>query len=177
MFPKFIFSSLLLLLGWLPPLIGLQAQQTFTISGYIREAGSNKTLAGATVQTGRGTGFVANSYGYYAGSVAAGEPLKLVYRSLGYKPQVLELVWHQDTVIHVQLHPESAEMAAAVVEAAQEENILSTPQMSRTVVPIQKICELPAFMTEKDALKVLQLLPGVQNGREGSSGLFVRGGS
>lgn len=100
-----------------------------------------------------------------------------MYRSLGYKPQVLELVWHQDTVIHVQLHPESAEMAAAVVEAAQEENILSTPQMSRTVVPIQKICELPAFMTEKDALKVLQLLPGVQNGREGSSGLFVRGGS
>jgi hypothetical protein len=36
---------------------------------------------------------------------------------------------------------------------------------------------LPALFGEVDILKTLQLKPGVQNGGEGSSGLFVRGGS
>jgi outer membrane receptor for ferrienterochelin and colicin len=35
---------------------------------------------------------------------------------------------------------------------------------------------MPAFMGEVDVLKVLQLLPGVSAGSEGSSGLYVRGG-
>src|SRR5699024_10744564 len=30
---------------------------------------------------------------------------------------------------------------------------------------------------EKDVLKAIQLLPGVQTGNDGSTGLFVRGGS
>jgi hypothetical protein len=36
---------------------------------------------------------------------------------------------------------------------------------------------LPALFGEVDILKTLQLKPGVQNGGEGTSGLFVRGGS
>lgn len=44
-------------------------------------------------------------------------------------------------------------------------------------MPIAQIKSLPKFMGETDVLKVLQLLPGVQSGGEGSSGLYVRGGS
>ena len=36
---------------------------------------------------------------------------------------------------------------------------------------------MPALGGEADVIKALQLLPGVQNGDEGKSGLYVRGGS
>ena len=48
--------------------------------------------------------------------------------------------------------------------------------MSTIDVPIDQIKALPALLGEVDVLKVLQLLPGVQSGSEGSSGLYVRGG-
>lgn len=35
---------------------------------------------------------------------------------------------------------------------------------------------MPALLGEVDVMKVLQLMPGVQGGTEGSSGLYVRGG-
>jgi hypothetical protein len=50
-------------------------------------------------------------------------------------------------------------------------------QMSQVTIPVQQIKELPAILGEVDVLKTLQLLPGVQSGSEGTSGLYVRGGS
>jgi len=43
-------------------------------------------------------------------------------------------------------------------------------------MPIAQVKALPVFMGEADVLKTLQLMPGVQSGSEGSSGLYVRGG-
>jgi hypothetical protein len=48
--------------------------------------------------------------------------------------------------------------------------------MSTVEIPIRQIKTIPALLGEKDVLKVLQLMPGVQKGSEGSSGLYVRGG-
>jgi outer membrane receptor for ferrienterochelin and colicin len=44
-------------------------------------------------------------------------------------------------------------------------------------VPVSLIKSIPAMLGEADVMKTLQLLPGVQAGNEGSSGLHVRGGS
>lgn len=43
-------------------------------------------------------------------------------------------------------------------------------------VPVSQIENAPALMGEVDLMKTLQLLPGVQSGAEGMSGLYVRGG-
>jgi outer membrane receptor protein involved in Fe transport len=43
-------------------------------------------------------------------------------------------------------------------------------------IPIEQVEMLPFLSGEKDLLKVIQLLPGVQAGGEGSSGFYVRGG-
>ncbi len=48
--------------------------------------------------------------------------------------------------------------------------------MSTNSLLMTNIDLLPVFLGEKDILKTLQLLPGVQSGSEGSSGLYVRGG-
>lgn len=41
----------------------------------------------------------------------------------------------------------------------------------------EKIRQMPAFLGERDVLRAVQTLPGVQSVSEGTGGLFVRGGS
>ncbi len=48
--------------------------------------------------------------------------------------------------------------------------------MSTISVPVAQVKNIPSLLGEKDVMKVLQLMPGVQKGSEGSSGLYVRGG-
>ena len=56
------------------------------------------------------------------------------------------------------------------------EKVSESAQMSTIDVPISQIKKIPAFLGEKDVLKVLQLMPGVQKGSEGQTGIYVRGG-
>ena len=48
--------------------------------------------------------------------------------------------------------------------------------MSAVEIPVQDVENLPTILGESDVLRIIQLLPGVQSGVEGSSGLYVRGG-
>ena len=49
--------------------------------------------------------------------------------------------------------------------------------MSNMKVSIAEVEALPALLGETDLLKIFQLMPGVQSGVEGSTGLYVRGGT
>ena len=60
---------------------------------------------------------------------------------------------------------------------ADGERIEDEVQMSKVEIPMDQIRKLPAIGGEVDLLKALQLMPGVQSGGEGTSGLYVRGGS
>jgi hypothetical protein len=62
------------------------------------------------------------------------------------------------------------------IVASRQEKVTETPQMSHIEVPIAQIKNIPALLGEKDVMKVLQLMPGVQKGSEGNSGIYVRGG-
>lgn len=44
-------------------------------------------------------------------------------------------------------------------------------------VPMSAVKQLPVLAGERDILKTIQLLPGVQQGQEGTTGYFVRGGN
>ena len=48
--------------------------------------------------------------------------------------------------------------------------------MSAIEVPLQIVKSAPALFGESDVIKTIQLLPGVQGGLEGFSGIYVRGG-
>ena len=48
--------------------------------------------------------------------------------------------------------------------------------MSTIDISMEKVKALPVFLGEQDVLKTIQLLPGVQSGSEGASGIYVRGG-
>jgi outer membrane receptor for ferrienterochelin and colicin len=80
----------------------------------------------------------------------------------------------QDTVLDVSL---STLMLQEVILYADElTRIQDLTQMSSFDIPVQQLKTMPAMAGEVDIMKSLQLLPGVQAGNEGTSGLYVRGG-
>jgi len=152
------------------------AQQKLTISGTIKDASTNEALIGAnTVEVSTYKGTVTNNYGFYSLTLPTGK-VKVAFSFVGYETQYKELNLTHDQIIDLALDART-ELQEIKVIATKSEARLSTTQMSRFDMPIDKIKSLPALLGEPDVIKSLQLLPGVKSGSEGSSGLYVRGGA
>jgi TonB dependent receptor/TonB-dependent Receptor Plug Domain/CarboxypepD_reg-like domain len=149
-------------------------QKRFTISGIVREKGSLEKLPGVTIfNTLTKAGTVSNSYGFYSISLFP-DTVDLQYNFVGYDPVKIHFFLDRDTVINIDMAPKA--MDEVVIVAEQQEKVSDNTQMSQISIPIEQIKEIPALLGEKDVLKVIQLMPGVQKGQEGSSGFYVRGG-
>jgi outer membrane receptor for ferrienterochelin and colicin len=151
------------------------AQQKFTISGHITDSADNEGLIGATIVDPLSLkGTVANNYGFYSITLPAGK-FKLAFSFVGYETQFREIVLTKDQIMNLSLATKN-ELEEVQVVGAKANASLTTTQMSRFDMSIEKIKSLPAIMGEADVIKSLQLLPGVKSGSEGSTGLYVRGG-
>ncbi|MDH5607969.1 MAG: TonB-dependent receptor [Cyclobacteriaceae bacterium] len=153
------------------PLIGFA--QSYTISGYIKDAESGENLIGATIYdlvSKEGTS--SNIYGFYSLTLPA-DSVRLRFTYVGYEPQMRNFYLQENTSQNVRLL--AGNLLEEVVVTA-EEAIENTPQMSRMEVGMDQVKLMPALLGEQDILKSIQLLPGIQTGTEGSSGLYVRGG-
>ena len=144
----------------------------FTLNGFITDARSGETLIGAGVLSGQ-DGAAANEFGYYTLTLPAGRhQLQIAY--IGYDTATLELDLQRDTTINFALQGNS-ELDAARIVARKDAGIQSA-YLGSLEVPLVQIQNTPALFGEADVVKTLQLLPGVQGGIEGFSGLYVRGG-
>ena len=148
------------------------AQKRVTVSGLVTDEATGETLLGAGVLCGK-LGAVTNEYGFYTLTMPRGKA-ELSWSYIGYESltQVLDL--QRDTVINIQLKA-SATLEAAMVSAQKEAGIKST-RMGVLEVPMNAIKNTPVLFGEADVLKVIQMMPGVQSGAEGFSGMYVRGG-
>ena len=144
----------------------------FTLSGHITDAASGETLIGAGVLSGR-AGAATNEYGFYSLTLPAGtHRLQAAY--LGYDQQVLELDLQRDTTLDFALRSNAELDAARIVD--RKDAGLQSVYAGSLEVPLTLIQNTPTLFGESDVVKALQLLPGVQSGQEGFSGLHVRGG-
>ena len=167
----FIFSAFLLL-----PLV--VSAQNYTVSGYLKDAKSGEALIGANIFVpSQKTGTVANVYGYYSLTIPKSDSLRVIYSYVGYAPQVKILKLNQDLRVEVQLEASEDLLSEVVISAERADKNVSNTQMSVIDIPVKRISELPAILGEPDLLKVVQLLPGVQAGQEGTTGFYVRGGN
>ena len=154
----------------------IMAQRRFTISGYVKEAGSGELLPGviAYIPSLR-IGTTTNNYGFYSITLAETDSLFVRFSYVGYTTEVRLVYLHTDQELNIEM--ESGVLLDEVsVSASARERISSSARMSNISVPVTQIKGVPALLGEKDVLKVIQLMPGVQKGSEGSSGLYVRGG-
>ncbi|MBC8172657.1 MAG: TonB-dependent receptor plug domain-containing protein [Chitinophagales bacterium] len=153
------------------------AAQNFTISGYMSDIKSGEKLIGATtfdIKNGGGT--ITNEYGFYSLTLPA-DSVILSFSYVGYTSQKIIFYLNRDTIIHIKLISNTQLQEVVISAEKNEEKIQERSQMSTIDIPIETIKALPAFLGETDVLKAMQLLPGVQGGTEGTSGIFVRGGS
>jgi outer membrane cobalamin receptor len=153
------------------------AQVRYLLSGNVRAA-DGSALPGATVAVptlALGTATEAN--GSYSLRLPAG-PQQVVVSFVGYTAQTVEIKLTHDQRYNFTLATSQNELGEVVVEGQQslKEKLTST-QMGVEHLSIREAKLLPALFGEVDILKTLQLKPGVQSGGEGTSGLFVRGGS
>ena len=147
--------------------------QEVTISGYVTDVASGESLINANIyETLKKKGTVSNVYGFYSLTLPPGQQ-SLQFSFVGYNKQTINLNLRKDTVINIRLK-QMGDLDEITVHATKS-NVERT-QMSLIELPTERIERLPVLLGEPDVLKVIQLLPGVQAGTEGTSGIYVRGG-
>lgn len=154
--------------------LSFNAQSKFTISGYINEKGSKENLPGVTVYVPRlNLSTTSNNYGFYSITLPK-DSVEIIFSYVGFKAKKLSLYLDKNLSYSIELGAE--ELEEVTVSAEQTKKLSDETQMSSVDIPIEQIKQIPALMGEKDVLKVIQLMPGVQKGSEGSAGIYVRGG-
>lgn len=156
-----------------PVVLPMQAQRKTTVSGYIRQSDSGEGLPGVSVMLDGKVGCYSGNDGYFTLSVPQGR-YRLRASCIGFSDDVRDLNLQRDTVLTLRL-VEGVQMDAAVVSSASGSDLDKTT-MGVLTLPKTVITTVPALMGEPDILKTAQLFPGIQQGMDGSSGIYVRGG-
>lgn len=105
-------------------------------------------------------------------------PGKLVISYVGYERSVRSINQKDaEKPIRFFLKPEAMSLDEIIIQERRPDEQLKNMEMGKASVPIETIKNIPALFGEVDLFRSLQLLPGVQTAGEGTTGLFVRGGS
>ena len=164
---KFLLSLILLI----PTLLW---SQRMTVSGYIYEKGSLETLPGVIVYEPLSqTTATSNSYGFYSLTFPQTEGSMVIFMYQGFDSDTLYITENTDINYNTKL--QKGFLLEGVQVTAQKHNT-DLVQMSSVSIGAKEVKALPALLGEKDVFKTLLLLPGVQSGTEGTSGIYVRGG-
>jgi hypothetical protein len=151
--------------------------QNITISGAITEQATGETLIGASVIISElALGTTSNEYGFYSITVPKGESLDIQFSYIGFQPIVQKISTDVSQTINIELGA-GVNLQEVVVKANSYEEQLNSTEMSVATITTKEAKLLPVLMGESDILKTVQLKPGIPSGAEGTTGLFVRGGS
>lgn len=147
-----------------------------TLSGHIKDKASGEALIGATCYIPeKVTGVISNSYGFYSVSVPTGI-YKVSFSFIGYESQEHLVDLNQNQQMTIYLAEDTKQIEEILVTGERKDRNVENIEMSMEKVSVKLIKKLPSFMGEVDVLKSITLLPGIQSGGEGNSGLYVRGG-
>ena len=155
----------------------LNAQEV-TLSGHILDIETGESLIGATIYditSKRGT--TSNEYGFYSLTVPQTNEGILVISYLGYTSIEEKIFPTEDQINNFSLLSENFLLDEVQLVGTRELSIEKRNEIGVLTIPIKELEKMPALGGEVDLIKALQLMPGVQSGNEGSSGLYVRGGS
>lgn len=157
--------------------ISVAAQSPVTLSGNVRERGTQKPLTGVNVSlAGHQAGAVTNEAGFYTIVIPTKDSLTVVFSYVGYESITRTVSPANKQTIDIYLTPGQTLAEVSVKSQSARPKASDDAQLSRIEIPIAQLNKIPALLGEKDVLKVIQLMPGVQKGSEGNAGIYVRGG-
>ncbi|NQU81715.1 MAG: TonB-dependent receptor plug domain-containing protein [Bacteroidetes bacterium] len=88
-------------------------------------------------------------------------------------------IWFEasfDTVINIYVQVSPYELSEAIIIGDSIKNVVIT-HIGSFILTTAAIRETPKLFSEPDLLKLIQIMPGVVPGKDGSSDIYVRGGS
>ncbi len=152
-----------------------EAQDKFTLSGYVRDTLSGEMLIGATISIPSiNKNTVSNQYGFFSITLPAAE-YSLLITSAGYEPLQDTVRLFHNTQHNFNLQQRSM-LEQVIVSSRRRDGNVNNTQMGKIDLTITQLKSVPALFGEVDILRTIQLLPGVRNAGEGNTGLYVRGG-
>ena len=148
--------------------------QKSTLSGYLKDAETGEALIGGRIYIDSlKIGVVSNIYGFYSLTLPNGTH-DVMFSFIGKEPIKTRVILDQNIELAINLKDNSNTLTEVVVTGEKKQQ--ESTEMSTVTLSMEKVKTLPVLLGEKDIIKTLQLLPGVQSGSEGSSGIYVRGG-
>lgn len=170
-----IVTRVVVLLILLFSCFAVRAQQC-NIYGYVKDATTNETLIGVSISNSSFTlGTTTNSFGFFTLALPQCEHDTLVVRCAGYQSQRFKIDTVPKAPLEIMLSAENNLTKEVVITDSNDPT--QTNRMSQLTVPIDQLKKMPSLFGEADVMRVFQLMAGVQGGKEGTSGINVRGGS
>lgn len=157
------------------------SQNTYTISGSVKDASKGEELISATVRVkGQNLGARSNEYGFYSLTLPEGKYI-LIISAFGFIPQEKEINLNQNLTLEFQLETPKPDKTqdlkeVEVVGNKQDGNIKEAIMGVERLDP-KELAKIPVLFGEKDIIKTMQLLPGIKSAGEGNAGFYVRGGA
>jgi len=148
--------------------------QTHTITGKVTDKETGEALLYAEcVDTISKKGTTTNAFGFYSLSLP-NKKIILSVSYMGYQTIKKSIYIDKDTIINIKLKPLVEQLEEVVVNKSIP--IHKQTLMGKINISVSTIKAIPSFVGETDLMKSLTFLPGITNGKEGYSNIFVRGG-
>lgn len=154
------------------------SQNTFQVNGVIIEENTSEPVVGVTVgaKNHPTVGDISNAKGEYSIQVAKGTQT-ILFRIVGHKPLEKRITIDKNTTLNVTMQEDLVSLGEVEVSAIAKDRNIKNVESGVDRLEIATINKIPVLLGEKDILKTLMLLPGVQSAGEGNTGFYVRGGS
>mgnify|MGYP005841487773 CR=1 FL=1 len=159
----------ILLIFLLNIVLQLAICQNIKIYGYVSDLSTKERIIGAIVNIDNNV-VSTNEFGFYSLTVDKNtQNASIQCRYIGFEKYQIAIELTDNKRIDIELKP-SNEISNIIVKGTKQ----NLQNFSISDVQVKK---LPSLVGEKDILKSIQLMPGVQFGNEGTSDLYVRGGT
>jgi len=143
--------------------------QQSEICGFVFDSVSHESLIGVYVIKSDSKQRITDKNGYFCIEVTGLENVELIFSYVGYCKKIIRFSRYSENVLKIFLSPGNSIGEVVITANMRKSGMIE--------MPVRHILKLPTLTGEPDLLKALQLMPGVQMGDEGSSGIYVRGGS
>jgi len=148
--------------------------QKFTISGTVKDNATGTLLPLANILIDGEKPRTTNKDGKIYLRLRPTDSLRMEFAYTGYQSEINTFHIHRDTAFSIRLKTDKELLPEVVVQGNQRKAI---PAEEEASVTASDVAMLRSISEQTDIIKSIQLLPGIQSGNEGFSGLNVRGGS
>ncbi len=159
------------------------ASETTILNGKVSDKKSGEAITGATVALYKPDsntpfrGAYSNKFGFYSVQNIPVGKYFLKVSSIGFGQYQKSIEFIDSSSIRLDIELNQKDIKTEEVEVTADRETGSAKTISTVNVKPEFLMKMPSIGGENDVFRALQLLPGISQSTELSSGLYIRGGS